>query len=144
MAKLSDWLPEDRLYDGGSYLWVKEKSEGGTLQVGIGLPTVESFGELAYLSLLEPGEKVSRGDSIGSMEAAKMTGEIVSPVSGTIVERNETVLDNPHKVSEDPYSGGWLVALEPEFWDSEKGELHDSVSLYELLPEELRGNHNTR
>ncbi len=139
MAKHLDWLPEDRVYDGSSYLWVKEKSEDGRLRIGIGLPTVESFGELAYLSLLEPGQKVTRGESLGSMEAAKMTGEIVSPVSGTIVERNEPVLDEPRKVSDDPYNAGWLVALEPESWESERAQLHSSASLYELLPQELRG-----
>ena len=63
-----------------------------------------------------------------------MTGEIVSPVSGTIVERNDVVLEDPRKINIDPYGKGWLLAIVPDSWNMEKAELHDASSLYELLP----------
>ena len=140
MKNFADWLPDDRVYDGRSYLWVKEQAENDRLQIGIGVPTIESLGDLAYLTLSQPGAKIKRGESVGSMEAAKMTGEIVSPVSGTIIERNESILEQPGKISADPYVNGWLFVVEPESWDCEQAELHDASSLYELLPEDLRGN----
>ena len=103
------------------------------------MPAIESLGELAYLTLADIGTTVRRGQSIGSMEAAKMTGDIVSPISGTIVDRNESVLDNPRMVSTDPYGAGWLLTIVPEFWKSESTVLLDSDRLFELLPEDLRG-----
>ena len=142
MSNRNDWLPADRIYDGESYLWVKPEFESDQLHVGIGSPTIESLGELAYLTLAEPGTQVTRGQSVGSMEAAKMTGDIVSPVSGTIVDRNESALENPRMVSTDPYGEGWLLKIEPFSWETESGSLHDSESLFALLPSELRGQHN--
>ena len=133
------WLPSDRIYDGESYMWVKDNSNNGNLVIGAGMPAIESLGDLAYLTLSEPGTTVTRGDSIGSMEAAKMTGEIVSPVSGRIVGRNENVLENPRQVSDDPYGDGWLVTIEPNAWNLEKSRLYDSSSLFEILPDDLRG-----
>ncbi len=142
MSDRNAWLPSDRSYDGESYLWVKPDEDNGKLHVGIGSPAIESLGDLAYLTLAEAGTRVTRGQSIGSMEAAKMTGEIVSPVSGTIVDRNDSALENPRMVSTDPYGAGWLVAIHPESWQTESDELHDSQTLFELLPEELRGQFN--
>lgn len=133
------WLPSDRLYDGESYLWVKQGTDSENLQVGVGSPAVESLGEFAYLTLSEPGTRVARGEPVGSMEAAKITGEIVSPVSGTIVHRNEAALENPRIVSSDPYSTGWLLSIAPESWSAEKTSLHDAGTLFEMLPDDLRG-----
>ncbi|MDE0309958.1 MAG: hypothetical protein OXI60_09045 [Acidiferrobacterales bacterium] len=139
MSELSSWLPTDRLYDESSYLWVKEESESGNLLVGIGHPTIESLGELSYLTLSGPGTEVKRGESVGSMEAAKMTGEIVSPVSGTIVRRNERVLEDPRTAGGDPYRDGWLFSIAPTSWDEDKFRLLDSGRFYDTLPEDLRG-----
>ncbi len=140
MTDTYDWLPNDRAYDGDSYLWVRECAGSDCVEVGIGVPTIESLGDLAYLNLPEPGQAIRRGEPIGSMEAAKMTGEIVSPVSGTIVERNEKMLEQPHSISADPYETGWLLVVAPDSWASEQQQLHDAESLFHLLPEDLRGS----
>lgn len=142
MSQCNSWLPADRVYDGESYLWVKQGLDDDKLQVGVGSPAVESLGEFAYLTLSEPGTRVVRGESVGSMEAAKMTGEIIIPVTGIIVKRNDAALKDPRIVSTDPYDTGWLLAIAPECWESEKGNLHDSNSLFEILPEDLRGKHS--
>ena len=139
MSDHSSWLPDDRVYDGESYLWVKHDGVDENLQVGVGTPAIESLGELAYLMLSEPGTRIQRGQSIGSMEAAKMTGDIVSPVSGTIVSTNSAAIENPRIVSNDPYGSGWLFAIAPDLWDDEKDALHESAALFELLPSDLRG-----
>ncbi len=138
MSDFSSWLPTDRLYDESSYLWVKDDLESGNLLVGIGNPTIESLGELSYLTISSPGTVVKRGESVGSMEAAKMTGEIVSPVSGTIVHRNEDILDDPRSASGDPYRNGWLFSIAPTSWDEDKSCLLDSASFFDVLPEDLR------
>ncbi len=137
--KDNGWLPTDRLYDTQSYVWVKKNSHPTSLTLGLGSPQIASFGDLVYLTLSRLGTKVKRGDVLGSVEAAKTTGEIVSPISGTIIERNETVLQNPRMVSDDPYEAGWLFVVEPSSWLSEKTELHESYNFLKLLPEDLRG-----
>ena len=139
MVQISVWLPDDRVYDRTSYLWIKDGLENGNLLVGIGRPTIESLGELSYLKISSPGTQVTRDESVGSMEAAKMTGEIVSPISGTLVARNETILEDPRKVGEDPYESGWLFEIKPDCWEEEKQQLLDSAGLFDLLPEDLRG-----
>ncbi len=135
----NEWLPTDRLYDVQSYVWVRQDADTGHLTVGLGSPQIASFGDLVYLNLVKPGSTVTRGDVLGSVEAAKMTGEILSPVSGTIVNRNESALKNPRLVSDDPYEAGWLFTIQPSSYLSEKHQLHNSSSLLELLPEDLRG-----
>ena len=144
MTVIQEWLPTDRRYDGTSYMWVKEVSENQEVSVGIGQPTIESLGELAYLSLIKPGTKVNRGDSVGSMEAAKMTGELISPVSGVVTARNNAALSNPGVVSADPYGDGWLLTIEPDDISAERSLLHDSSSLYQILPDELRAPSNVQ
>lgn len=138
MSEISSWLPADRLYDESSYLWVKDGLDSGNLLVGIGNPTIESLGELSYITISSPGTVVKRGESVGSMEAAKMTGEIVSPISGSIVSINEAVLEDPRIASENPYRNGWLYSIAPQSWEEDKSHLLDSASLFEVLPQELR------
>ena len=135
----NEWLPTDRLYDVQSYVWVRQDADSGQLTLGLGSPQIASFGDLVYLNLVKPGLTVTRGDVLGSVEAAKMTGEILSPVSGTIMDRNEAALKNPRLVSDDPYEAGWLFTIQPTSFLSERRQLHNSSSLLELLPEDLRG-----
>ncbi len=56
---------------------------------------------------------------MGSMEAAKMTGELYAPISGIVIEKNDAVLQNPLLVNEEPYDNGWLVKVEPTNWEKE-------------------------
>ncbi len=132
------WLPVDRKYDDATYMWAKRDAGSGNILIGAGRPTLNSLGDLAYLSLAEPGRQVQRGQSAGSMEAAKMTGEIITPVSGEVVARNESVLKNPRILNEDPYEAGWLLAISPQSWSEESAQLCESSILHESLPQELR------
>ena len=93
MVELDNWLPSNLKYDGSTYMWARYEEAKGTVVIGVGQPTLNSLGDLAYLSLTEPGQQVQSGQSVGSMEAAKMTGEILSPVSGQVVSRNDQVLE---------------------------------------------------
>ena len=137
MKDFHAWLPIDRKYDSTTYMWAKRDTDSGHVIVGVGKPTLNSLGDLAYLSLATLGSKVQRGQSAGSMEAAKMTGEIITPVSGEVVARNEQVLRNPDILNKDPYESGWLLEIVPESWSSEQDELCESDTLHESLPAEL-------
>ena len=54
----------------------------------------------------------SRAESFGEIESVKAVSELIAPVSGTVVERNEAVVDAPELVNESPYEDGWLVKVE--------------------------------
>ena len=96
-----------------------EKDESGKVTVGMDELGLDSLGELAYLTLPGAGTPVEMGKAMGSMEAAKMTGELYAPVSGIVIEKNDAVLQNPLLVNEQPYEKGWLVKIKPTNWEEE-------------------------
>jgi glycine cleavage system H protein len=120
-------VPRDRHYEGTNHLWVRadtaEGPESARVRLGIDGLGLESLGELAYVSLREVGTSFARGDSVGSLEAAKMTSSITAPIAGTVVARNDAVLSDPLLVNQDPYERGWLLEIEPANWEAEAGEL---------------------
>ena len=115
-------FPADRHYEASDHLWLRLDS-ADRLVVGIDRLGLEALGELAYVSFQEPGTRLKRGESFGTLEAAKMTTDIVAPVSGTLVECNESALSDPLRVNRDPYGDGWLVAIEPTHWEEESRSL---------------------
>jgi len=116
MKKKFDFKP-DRFYN-SNHLWSKQ-DETGQITVGMDELGLDSLGELAYLTLPSERTPVEMDKAMGSMEAAKMTGELVAPVSGIVIEQNDKVLQNPLLVNEEPYGNGWLVKIEPTNWEEE-------------------------
>ena len=114
-------LKADRFYN-SNHLWVK-KGDNGHVTVGMDELGLDSLGEMAYLTLPNVGAPVEMGKAMGSMEAAKMTGEIYAPISGMVVEKNDAVLRNPLLVNEAPYDNGWLVKIEPINWKYGRGNI---------------------
>ena len=107
----------DRFYN-SNHLWTKQ-DDPGIVTVGMDEMGLDSLGELVYLTLPLEGTLVEMGKAMGSMEAAKMTGELIAPVSGIMIEKNDRVLQNPLLVNEEPYGNGWLVKIEPTNWEEE-------------------------
>lgn len=88
-------------------------------KVGLSQIAVDALGEVVYVDLPEAGASVTAGEVCGEVESTKSVSEIYSPVSGTIVESNDAVVDNPGLLNEDPYGAAWLFTVEV----SEEGEL---------------------
>ena len=116
-------FPEDRHYDGDNHMWVKFEPTTHRVYCGIDALGLEALGDMAYISLQVTGGPVERGESIGTLEAAKMTAAVIAPVSGTLVARNEPAMRDPLLVNQDPYGQGWLVAIEPGDWQKEAATL---------------------
>ena len=112
-------LPGDRHYDPVHHLWARRDSATGRVRVGIDAIGLESLGELAYVALPATGAVLVRGQSLGSLEAAKMTTTIAAPIGGRVVARNDAVVADPLRVNQDPYDHGWLVELEPTAWSED-------------------------
>ncbi len=84
-------FPRDRFYEREQHMWVLRDPDGQVC-VGIDVLGLESMGDLAYVSLREVGATVRRGTPIGSLEAAKMTGDVLAPISGRVVARNDAAI----------------------------------------------------
>jgi glycine cleavage system H protein len=115
-------IPDDRWYD-AQHMWAWLEPSTGRVVIGIDTLGLAALGDLAYISLHAVSTPVKRGEAIGVLEAAKMTGDVVAPVSGTLAERNEQVLRDPLLVNSDPYGQGWLAVIEPTDWEHESAAL---------------------
>lgn len=96
--------------------WVDESSP---VKVGLSAVAVDALGDVVYLDLPEAGATVTAGEVCGEVESTKSVSELFAPVSGTVVEVNAAVVDEPGLVNSDPYGDGWLFTVEV----TEEGEL---------------------
>ncbi len=122
-----DAFPPELYYDRVTHVWARD--DGATVTIGLDALGLESLGDMAYLSLQASGVPVRRGEAIGSLEAAKMVGDLIAPVSGVIAARNEEVLRDPGLINRDPYRAGWLVQITPSDWARESAELVHGAAL---------------
>ena len=130
-------FPQDCYYDRTNHLWVQKHPDHPRVRVGIDSLGLESLGDLAYIALAPVGTRVVRGRPGGTLEAAKMTGELIAPVSGTVSARNEDVLRDPSLVNRENYGRGWLLIVEPSDWETESAELVHGPELDEWVRAEI-------
>jgi glycine cleavage system H protein len=89
--------------------WVRAEGDVGT--VGITWHAQKELGDIVYVDLPKPGARVEQGKSLGSVESVKAVSDIYSPVSGEVIETNETLSQSPEKLNEDPHGAAWLVKI---------------------------------
>ena len=89
--------------------WVRV--EGGVGTIGITDHAQEELGDIVYVDLPKVGEQLEQGKSLGSVESVKAVSDIYSPVSGEVVEVNESLATAPEKVNQDPHGAAWLVKV---------------------------------
>ena len=109
--------------------------EDGEAVLGITWYAQDALGELVHYEPPEDGATVTKDSSYGEVESVKAVSEIIAPLSGEVIEVNQTVVDAPETVNEDPYGAGWLIRIrltEP----SETDELLDAGAYKELLSDQ--------
>jgi len=131
-------IPTDRAYDREHHMWAQFDPPSNDIFVGIDTLGLASLGDLAYVTLKDVGEPVKRGESMGTLEAAKMTGDLIAPVSGTIVARNDATVSNPGLVNQSPYVDGWMVVIKPSDWDNESAKLISGDGLPAWVESEVK------
>ena len=94
------------------YLWVRK--EDGVLTIGINEDGLEDFEEITSVELPSEHEKIDEDVVIGTIETDDGPLDIYSPVSGTVLEVNSQVLEDPSLIMEDPYEEGWLIRIEAD------------------------------
>ncbi|MBD3611223.1 MAG: glycine cleavage system protein GcvH [Hydrogenovibrio crunogenus] len=95
-----------------SHEWVYLDEEGHAV-VGITDFAQESLGDLMDVHLPEVGADIDQGEEIMSLESVKAASDIFSPLSGEVVAVNTELEDEPERVNDEPYDGGWLFKLAP-------------------------------
>lgn len=89
--------------------WVLVDGNKGT--VGVSKHAAGALGEIVYAQLPEPGDTVTAGEECGALESVKAAGEVYSPVSGEVTEKNVAVEEGPMLINESPEEEGWLFRL---------------------------------
>ena len=112
------------LFYANTHEWVKV--EDGFAFIGITDYAQDSLGEIVFVELPEVDDEISSGEEFSAIESVKAASDIVSPVTGTIVEVNEDLEDSPELINEDAYEN-WIVKIELE----DKSELNSLLSAEE-------------
>ena len=101
-------IPENLRYS-KDHEWVKV--DGDVASIGITDYAQHSLGDVVYVDMPRVGDTFGTHEAFGSVESVKAVSEIFTPVSGEIVEVNETLNDTPEKVNSDPYGEAWFVKI---------------------------------
>jgi len=120
--KIKDYEMPDELYYHGEHAWAKLEDDG-RVRVGMNDFFQAAAGEIVYVDLPFEDDDVSQGETCGKVQSSKWVGKLVAPISGTIVEVNEELEGDSTLINKDPYGAGWIMVVEPEDWDGEKGDL---------------------
>ncbi len=88
--------------------WLKE--DGETVLVGLTDFAQKELGDIVFINVPFEGDAVTAGSSFADIESVKAVSEVISPVSGTIVEVNETLVDTPEKINSEPYAA-WIIRV---------------------------------
>lgn len=113
-----------------SHEWLKE--ENGVSVIGISDFAQDALGDVVFVNLPEVGDDAAAGEAFGDVESVKAVSDLISPVSGTVCEVNEDLLDQPELLNEDPY-GTWIIKVE-NVTDTE--ELLDAAAYEAFCAEE--------
>ncbi len=124
--------PEDIKYH-KEHTWAR--IEGNRATVGITDYAQDSLGDIVYIELPEAGDTVIAGSEMSEIESTKATAPVISPVSGTIIEVNSTLEDEPEIINTDPYGKGWIAVVEVAAV-SAKSELLEAASYNAFIEEE--------
>jgi glycine cleavage system H protein len=89
--------------------WVRVEGDTGT--VGITFHAQKELGDIVYVDLPKLGTMVEQGKALGAVESVKAASDLYSPVSGEVVEVNETLATAPEKLNADPHGDAWLVKI---------------------------------
>lgn len=90
--------------------WVK--IEGNLARIGITDHAQTELTEIVFVELPGVGKDVGKGEVLGNVESVKTVSEVFSPVSGTVKEKNDKLVDSPELLNKDPYNSGWIAAVE--------------------------------
>ena len=113
-------VPENLKYT-KDHEWIR--IEGGEAIVGITDYAQGELGDVVFVEVETEGEELGEGDVFGTIEAVKTVSDLFMPISGTVLEFNAKLEDEPEMINSDPYGEGWLIKIKLE--DGDLGDMMD-------------------
>ncbi len=104
--------------------WVSPQADGSTALVGITHHAQDQLGDVVFVELPAIGDRLQAGSPFGAVESVKAVSDTYAPISGTVTDVNEKLLDAPEQVNDDPHGEGWLVRISV----ADAGELDSLMS----------------
>lgn len=104
-------LPGDLRYT-SEHEWLRQE-EDGSVTVGITDHAQAALGDLVYVELPEEGQELDAAGEMAVVESVKAASDVYAPISGTVVEVNGELADDPERINSDPYGDGWIVRIMP-------------------------------
>lgn len=119
-------IPDDLKY-ALTHEWISI-NEDGLATVGISDHAQEALGDIVFVELPEPGTSVNAKEEVAVVESVKAASDIYSPITGEVVEVNESLIDSPETANASPYELGWFFKIsmnnEAELDDLMNGEAY--------------------
>ena len=114
-------FPDDLKYlDSHEYV----RLDGEIATIGISAFAVDQLGDIVFLELPDVNDALEKGETFGNVESVKAVEELKAPVSGTVVERNDAIVEAPAELADDPYGEGWLLKVRI----GDESDLDDALS----------------
>lgn len=126
-------IPSELRY-ASSHEWARLEDDG-SVTIGITDHAQALLGDVVYVELPEVDAEVGAGDEIAVVESVKAASDIYAPVSGTIIEVNESLEDSPETVNTDSYGDGWMFRIQPSN-ESDYQDLLDADAYGESIAED--------
>jgi len=124
-------IPTELLYS-KDHEWCRV--EGDVATIGITDFAQGELGDVVFLELPDADAATTAGGEFGTIEAVKAVAELFAPVSGTVIEVNQEVVDAPEIINEDPYGAGWMIKVKLDD-KAELDNLLDAAGYKELIGE---------
>lgn len=121
----------NELYYNESHEWIKIEGEFG--YIGITDHAQQALGNIVYVDMPEVDDEVNQGEEFGAVESVKAASDLLSPVSGTVIEINEALNDEPGLINQDPYEN-WIIKI--KLTDAAEVETLLSAEDYKAICEE--------
>ncbi|BBO77192.1 glycine cleavage system H protein [Desulfosarcina widdelii] len=102
-------LPDNVRYT-DDHEWAKP--DGDTVRIGISDYAQDQLGDIVFVELPEVGSTFDKGAEFGTVESVKAVSELYMPMGGKVTAVNESLADEPERVNNDPYDGGWMIEIE--------------------------------
>ena len=109
--KIGEYEILEDLYYTREHEWMKIENE--QCRIGITDYAQKTLHEVVYVDLPARGEILTQNASLGTVESVKAVSEMYSPISGQVAERNESLVNSPEMVNQDPYGAGWIAVVKP-------------------------------
>lgn len=126
----------DRFYS-RSGLWVLPfDDQQDRIRVGVSDYLQQHNGDMAFVSVKPIGTALVLGADLAELETVKMTFAVPSPISGRVIQINESLATAPEIVNQDPYDQGWLVVIDAASWSTERARLLDARAYLSVMQAE--------